>query len=655
MIRFHHWRSKRILFCALSLMFAIQSAFSDEGDSFNEITSVQDLTEYFMSISVASKTQENISEAPGVISVITQDELKRFGGATLADVIQRAPSLQFIGSHLFPENSMVIRGDLQSHYDNHILILINGRPFRDDIAGGQNATFYEIFPIDVVDHIEFIRGPGSVLYGTNAFDGVMNIITKKPSKEIEADITAGGGSFSSKLGKATAGYKKGSIDVVANINGFIDDGWDFKATTVYPNAEQDLSGSMKYYKDKLSGSIFLTVNDFSLNAYCATVKRGILGQSPIWQMGAEKESWLDEKRAFFDIGYSRKVMKNYTLNANATFNYCKFQSHSALASSAENSYSALEETSISGPIIKHLNFILGGTTIDSWNVTVPDQKIPKGNEFYFYAYSQIDYTLIDKIKLFTGAQYNKSPTIDGVVVPRIGGIVQITDKLGAKLNFAEAFRSAMPLEKRTYFPTVVVGNPLLTPEIVKTADFQVFYNLKKVQSALTLFNSNYSDLIGRIPHPTITNTSSYANIGTMNIRGMEVESKAVLTSQLFVEGSATIQEEIDGKVLTPKYLAKGGVSYNSPFGLNVGVFNNYYGRPKRTSTGKGVNPEAKEVHLVSINIDYTLPFYKPVTINLFIQNSFNQDYYFPEFDKKWVNTLPLEPGRAIYGTVSYNF
>jgi outer membrane receptor for ferrienterochelin and colicins len=620
----------------------------------NSELSLKDL--FNVRITVASKTEENVSDAPGTISVITQDQIKRFGGTTLADVIQRAPSLQFIGSHLFPENVMVMRGDLQTHYDNHILILINGRPFRDDIAGGVcNTTFYQAFPISLIERIEFIRGPGSVLYGTDAFDGVINIMIKKPVKEIEADITAGGGSFSGKLGKATVGFKKEGFNVIANANYFNDDGWDFKATTVYPPAPQNLIGSMKYYKDDLSGSLFLNGKGFSFNAYHATIKHGNLGNNPIWQMGGDGQSWLDEKRTFLDAGYSGKVKKDYTVTANITFNYSIFESHTMKAPSTENSYGTLGEVSFGGPIFKRMNFILGSAAVERWNDLRTGQKIPKANESYYYAYTQIDYAPIEKIKLFTGAQYNKAPNIDGVLVPRIGGIYHVTDEFGAKINYAEAFRSAMPMETRVNFPGVIVGNPALKPEIVKSADFQVFYNLKKVQSALSFFLSKYEDLIVRIPHPSIANTSSYSNAGALDIHGVEVDGKVLITSQLYLEGSATYQKEVDGKVLTPKYLAKGGASYNSPFGLNVGVYNNYYGYPKRNAAGKAANPEAKEVHLISVNVDYSLPFYKPITLNLFIKNALDQDYYYPEFSKKWVNTLPLEPGRAVYGTVSYHF
>jgi outer membrane receptor for ferrienterochelin and colicins len=634
-------------------MVFFTSVACGEDDSSEEITSVQDYMKYYSSITIASKTQENISEAPGILYVISQEELKRFGGITLAEAIQRAPGLQFIGSHLFPENTMIMRGDLQSHYDNHLLILINGRPFRDDIAGGQNATFYQAFPLSLVERIEFIRGPGSVLYGTNAFDGVIDIITKKPVKEIEADFAAGGGSFGGKLGHADAGYNKGDLSVIADVNYFHDDGWDFHATTVYPPDPHDVTGSMKYFKRDLSGSLFLRAGGFSLNAFMTTMKRGNLGLNPSWQSGGDGLSWMGDDRVFLDAGYSKRILDNYTLNSNVTFNYCTFESQSLPTWSTENSYSTLGEVSFGGPLAKRMDFILGTAVIERWGQEVTGTRIPAENALYYYAYTQINYAPIDKIKLFTGAQFNKAPNIDGVIVPRIGATVHATDFLGAKINYTEAFRSPMPLETSTYFPGVVIGNPLLKPEIVKTVDFQTYYNSKKVRSALTLFRSYYSDLIGRMPHLTIANTSTFGNTGVMDIRGIEAEGAVSLTSQLYLEASATFQKEVDGKTLTPKYLAKGGISYDAPFGLSMGLFDNYYGRPKGNDAGKAVNPDAKAVHLVSINSNYCLPFYKRIKLNLFIQNALNQDYYYPEFDKKWVNTLPLAPGRAIYGSISY--
>ena len=80
-------------------------------------------------------------------------------------------------------NVPAVRGDLPTHTNNHTLLLINGRPVRESNSGGWNFPVYMAYPIDMIERIEFVRGPGSVLYGTNAYTGVINVITKEGRNE----------------------------------------------------------------------------------------------------------------------------------------------------------------------------------------------------------------------------------------------------------------------------------------------------------------------------------------------------------------------------------------------------------------------------------------------------------------------------------------
>lgn len=73
-------------------------------------------------VTTASKKAEKTTDAPGIISTITAEEIKYFGANSLEDVLERATSIQSVGSHLFPNNVSVMRGDLRTHYDNHMLI-----------------------------------------------------------------------------------------------------------------------------------------------------------------------------------------------------------------------------------------------------------------------------------------------------------------------------------------------------------------------------------------------------------------------------------------------------------------------------------------------------------------------------------------------------
>ncbi len=129
-------------------------------------------------VTTASKSAERIADAPGVVSVISAEDIRNFGARNLLEVLDRAPATYGIGSYLYPQNVLSIRGDVLTHFDNHVLLLFDGRPVRESIYGGLNAAIYTSFPVEAIERIEVIRGPGSVLYGTNAYAGVVNVITK---------------------------------------------------------------------------------------------------------------------------------------------------------------------------------------------------------------------------------------------------------------------------------------------------------------------------------------------------------------------------------------------------------------------------------------------------------------------------------------------
>ncbi|MEZ5197709.1 MAG: TonB-dependent receptor plug domain-containing protein [Bacteroidales bacterium] len=150
-------------------------------------------------VTTASKQEEKMSDAPGIITVVTKDEIASFGGNSLWDVLNRVTSMYMIHAGTYMWNIGSVRGQNVSVFDNHVLILLNGRPLRDGISGGLNSVFYNSFPLEGIDHLEIIRGPGSVLYGTNAYSGVINIITKKAKEKTSLDASVTYGSFNTAI------------------------------------------------------------------------------------------------------------------------------------------------------------------------------------------------------------------------------------------------------------------------------------------------------------------------------------------------------------------------------------------------------------------------------------------------------------------------
>jgi hypothetical protein len=166
-----------------------------------------------ISVTTASLFSDKLSQAPSIMSVVTSDELHRFGGLTLGEVLDRVPGLTQ-SSQYFTDRSLVAAdGDQTKTSGSHILFLINGRPTREVMEGGIISDLLESFPVEILERIEIIRGPGSVLYGSNAFSAVVNLITLKAdgNRLSVRGLTGADGAL------ASSGhflYKRGAFSVV---------------------------------------------------------------------------------------------------------------------------------------------------------------------------------------------------------------------------------------------------------------------------------------------------------------------------------------------------------------------------------------------------------------------------------------------------------
>ncbi len=130
-------------------------------------------------VATASKTAESVSEAPGMSTVITAADLRRYGIRSLDEAINFL-SVGMVAESVTPAAEIGARGVLLSQdYGSHVLLLIDGHAV-NEVWGG--TAYFERgagIPLEIVDHIEVIVGPGSVLYGSNAMLGVINVVTKR--------------------------------------------------------------------------------------------------------------------------------------------------------------------------------------------------------------------------------------------------------------------------------------------------------------------------------------------------------------------------------------------------------------------------------------------------------------------------------------------
>jgi outer membrane receptor for ferrienterochelin and colicins len=125
----------------------------------------------------ASKLEQKATEAPASVTIVTADEIKKFGYRTLADVLNSVQgfNLSYDRNYAFLGARGLSLGDFNSRF----LLLVNGHRANNNLTDGAAIGTDFILDIDLVDRVEIIRGPSAVLYGNNAFFGVINVITRQ--------------------------------------------------------------------------------------------------------------------------------------------------------------------------------------------------------------------------------------------------------------------------------------------------------------------------------------------------------------------------------------------------------------------------------------------------------------------------------------------
>ncbi len=181
--------------------FAFEPAADDEGPVSTRATSALDLhglsIDQLVGVSVtsASSRQEPISQAPASIVVITHERIVRSGAQTLPEMLRLAPNLQVyqVSSSNYVITARGLNGNSQAQsYSNKLLVLIDGRTVYTPLFSGVYWDMQQVAPDDI-DRIEVISGPGATLWGANAVNGVINIITRRSSETQGAlvDVTRG--------------------------------------------------------------------------------------------------------------------------------------------------------------------------------------------------------------------------------------------------------------------------------------------------------------------------------------------------------------------------------------------------------------------------------------------------------------------------------
>ncbi len=641
-----------------------QEAPSSPGDS-DEMLLFQEIPSVFG----ASKYEQKVTEAPSSVSIITADEIRKYGYRTLADILRSIRSFSVTNDRNY--SYVGVRGfGRPGDYNSRILLLIDGHRTNDNIYNQALVGTEAPLDVDLIDRVEVIRGPGSSLYGSNAFFAVVNVITKRGRDLKGTEVSGEDGSFKTYKGRLSYGnrYRNGLEAIVSGT------GYDSRGDRLYfkeydaPVTNYGIADHTDYDRYQ---SFFTkaSLQDFTLEGAYSSRTKGI----PTGAFGTDfndPASKTKDERAYADVRYERSLDGRTDLSVRLYYDYYRYDGAyayytdpSILTLSKDWGYGDWwgSEVRLSKKFTEAHRVIAGAEYQGSLRQDQGSYYID-GSSWWedarrsriWAAYLQDEITLSKKMKLNAGVRYDRYSNFGGTTNPRLAFIYNPTDKSAVKMLYGSAFRTPNAFELYYSSPGTNVPNPDLKPERIKT--YELVYE-RYLGEGFRVSASGYyyrtKDLIDQVdmgPSGTM-----FDNLAEVTARGAELELDNKWSNGTEGRFSYTIQRaegRMTGEPITnsPAQLAK--LNLAVPIvkkNIFVGVEEQCMSR-RRTLAGE----YAESFYLTNLTL-FTQHLIDRLEVSASVYNLFDKIYGDPVSADLSPIDVVLQDGRTYRVKVTYAF
>ena len=671
------------LFSALMAVSPVTAwgAEPEEDQLFN--MSLQELLE--VEVSTASKISGSADKSPANMTVITQEDIRRYGYRNLGEALQRVPGFL---TNQFGEATMgAIRGlsPQNNNANARILIMIDGLRYNTWLL--DEAMLTERFPLDIesIERIEVLKGAGSAVWGSNAVYGVVNVISKdsdsKRNRQLMGELASKdrGKGYFSHAGETEGGFKYfASVSATTqddNMNAF------YPALADLPDTNGGISGG-EYEQQGHHGNVKLSYEDFYSNivwGYNEVTLSTNLDYG--FEDGGTQNYQEVPVRA--EVGHTWDIWKEMEgeLLWRVTHSYDRFKGLSHFAGPTGPGYIAMNQnfTSVNttGSELRYsqnltdtLKGVIGTefnrtyearTAFDTQeyspeNDTVYDDSFGFNQDRSAMAYFfDLAYSPLEEISFYGGGRFDHyyQENIDTAFGPRLGVVAEPVDGTILKLLYSQGFRAPNIGER-----TILVATPrALDNESVDTYEFvaqQVaneWLNLKG-----SVFYTELSDTIAVVNSED--GTPIFTNLDGFRTRGVELEAVARVDKDLqgyttfaYSEGTdRTTGEDVD---YIPHYTARLGVSAGFEDAFVIASPEIQFGSSSEAASGY----EFDEYFITNLTL-VSYPLYKGFQLSAAVYNMFDKKYVRPggsySFDPVFTERSP-ENGRMFRLQGSWTF
>ena len=449
-------------------------------------------------VSIASRYEQPISQAPSNVYVITDDDIRHSGAPDLPTVLRRVPGLEVMQT-TGADFNVSARGDNQLTA-NKMLVLMDGRSIYVDAQG---AMYWKMIPVTLpeIKRIEVLKGPASSVYGLNAFDGVINIITKSPEEMKGTTLQFGGGEFGTISSAAIHAEKIGKFGYRLSAGHDQTAQWhdrnalSFRSNKFNLQTEYDLSSLSKL---KISGGL-VDSNRFEGATNELTTSQGKPAQGYVHVVYERQNLFI---RGFWN--HLTNVSNSVTNPILAPFLLSTDRAGNRLNSTIADTYNLEAQHSVEigwghrltyGANYRHNAF--------SNNLI---SQFSREDRLGFYL--QGEWLLAPSLSLVTGARYDLNTFINPTISPRVALVYHLAPEHTLRAALSVAYRPPTLVETNldarsqvTVGPfnstTIVTPSPNLSSEQMVSYElgYQGWYLKHRLRVRADLFFNHLSDLI----------------------------------------------------------------------------------------------------------------------------------------------------------------
>ena len=546
-------------------------------------------------VSIATGSKQPLRRAPAVASVITAEDIAAMGATDLDEVLETVPGMHVSRNAVAYAPLNLIRG-IYSANNPQTLMLQNGIPTTTMFTGGKGNVWGGL-PLENIARIEIIRGPGSALYGADAYAGVINIITKTAADTPGTEFGLRAGSFNTRDAWAQHGGRVGPFEVAAymrigasdGIREIVDADAQTRNDRIFGTRASLAPGAVSTGRDAVDGSLDLAHDKWRLRAGYKLrddVGSGAGVASALDPVGKGRSeritadlSWVDpavtrdwgmgatasyleyndtnpEEFVLFPpgtrfptgtfpdgvIGSPNKWEKQYRLSAYAT--YSGFADHALRFGAGHDDLDLYKTANYKNYIFSAAGVpILTGAVIDYSGIQpfmLPQRR--KVN----YVYVQDEWQLAKDWALTAGIRHDDYSDFGGTTNPRLALVWDASLDLTAKLLYGTAFRAPSFNEQYGINNPVQQGNPALKPETNRTLEAAFAWQARRdMLLHLSLFRYELDNIIRTVANPVPGTGATYFNTGRQHGSGMELEGAWDASRTLRLTGNYSYQKSID--------------------------------------------------------------------------------------------------------------